>query len=316
MSTRRLTCPCGNVWDHPLSEPVPDDVRTICPVCESARESAGAPAGTDLVSATGTLITNPVAAAALEARRIEKANAVGPGRVIAGYEIIEEINRGGMGVIYKARQPGVNRLVALKIINPNKLDQPGTRGRFKREVRASGRMNDPCIVTIFQTELDGPIPFVAMEYVQGIDLLRLVRQTGPLPVVDVVYYARQVAEGLQHAHEVKLVHRDIKPSNLMISPSPLAPTEGRTGRLPKVKILDMGLARILETAEFDPETDDLTQPGQFIGTPDYVAPEQAENPRSADTRSDLYSLGGAMYFCLTGEVPFLARRWRRSSGSN
>ena len=124
-------------------------------------------------------------------------------------------------------------------------------------------MNDPCIVTIFQTELDGPIPFVAMEYVQGIDLLRLVRQTGPLPVVDVVYYARQVAEGLQHAHEVKLVHRDIKPSNLMISPSPLAPTEGRTGRLPKVKILDMGLARLLE-AEPDPETDDLTQPGVFV----------------------------------------------------
>ena len=89
----------------------------------------------------------------------------------------------------------------------------------------------------------------------------------------------------------------------MISPSPLAPVEGRTGKLPKVKILDMGLARILE-ADPDPETDDLTLPGVFVGTPDYVAPEQAENPRDADTRSDLYSLGGAMYFCLTGEVPF------------
>ena len=235
--------------------------------------------------------------------RREKAEPVGPGRVIAGYEVIEEINRGGMGVIYKARQPGVNRLVALKIITPGKLDQPGTRGRFKREVRASGRMNDPCIVTIYQTELDGPIPFVAMEYVAGIDLLRLVKQTGPLPVTDVVYYARQVAEGLQHAFEVKLVHRDIKPSNLMISPSPLAPMEGRTGKLPRVKILDMGLARLLE-ADPDPETDDLTLPGVFVGTPDYVSPEQADNPRAADTRSDLYSLGAAMYFCLTGEVPF------------
>jgi serine/threonine protein kinase len=248
------------------------------------------------------MVTNPTAAAAADVARQERAKAVGPGRVIAGYEVLEEINRGGMGVIYKARQPGVNRLVALKIITPGKLDQPGTRGRFKREVRASGRMNDPCIVTIYQTELDGPVPFVAMEYVPGIDLLRLVRQTGPLPVADVVYYARQVAEGLQHAFEVKLVHRDIKPSNLMISPSPLAP-EGRTGRLPKVKILDMGLARLLE-AEPDPETDDLTHPGVFVGTPDYVSPEQAENPRAADTRSDLYSLGGAMYFCLTGEVPF------------
>ena len=303
MSTRRLTCPCGNIWDHPLSEPVPADVRNICPSCTLAGENTRVPAPADLGHSSGTLVTNPVAAAAAEARRREKAEPVGPGRVIAGYEIIEEINRGGMGVIYKARQPGVNRLVALKIITPSKLDQPGTRGRFKREVRASGRMNDPCIVTIFQTELDGPIPFVAMEYVPGIDLLRLVRQTGPLPVVDVVYYARQVAEGLQHAHEAKLVHRDIKPSNLMISPSPLATSEGRTGRLPRVKILDMGLARILDT-EADPETDDLTQVGQFIGTPDYVAPEQAENPRAADTRSDLYSLGGAMYFCLTGEVPF------------
>jgi len=298
MSTRRLTCPCGNVWEHPLSEPVPADLRLICPSCTLA--TARLP-GTEPLS--GTQLTTPVATPAAEAPRREKPEGVGPGRVIAGYEVIEEINRGGMGVIYKARQPGVNRLVALKIISPGKLDQPGTRGRFKREVRASGRMNDPCIVTIFQTELDGPIPFVAMEYVPGIDLLRLVKQTGPLPVADVVYYARQVAEGLQHAYEVKLVHRDIKPSNLMISPSPLAPADGRTGKLPRVKILDMGLARLLE-AEPDPETDDLTLPGVFVGTPDYVSPEQAENPRAADTRSDLYSLGGAMYFCLTGEVPF------------
>ncbi len=303
MSTRRLTCPCGNVWDHPAAAPVPADVRSICPSCTLAStQFSGPPPGSGHEASAGTMVTNPTAAAAADVARQERAKAVGPGRVIAGYEVLEEINRGGMGVIYKARQPGVNRLVALKIITPGKLDQPGTRGRFKREVRASGRMNDPCIVTIYQTELDGPVPFVAMEYVPGIDLLRLVRQTGPLPVADVVYYARQVAEGLQHAFEVKLVHRDIKPSNLMISPSPLAP-EGRTGRLPKVKILDMGLARLLE-AEPDPETDDLTHPGVFVGTPDYVSPEQAENPRAADTRSDLYSLGGAMYFCLTGEVPF------------
>jgi tRNA A-37 threonylcarbamoyl transferase component Bud32 len=289
---------------------VPSDVRLICPSCtllsatrlpedDLPQVQVGEPAP------GGTVVTNVETAVAAERKRraAAAAAAVGPGRIIAGYEIIEEINRGGMGVIYKARQPGVNRLVALKIITPSRLDQPGTRGRFKREVRASGKLNDPCIVTIFQTELDGPVPFVAMEYVPGIDLLRLVKQTGPLPVADVVYYARQAAEGLQHAHEVKLVHRDIKPSNLMVSPSPLAPLEGRTGRLPKVKILDMGLARLID-AEPDPETDDLTLPGVFVGTPDYVAPEQAADPRAADTRSDLYSLGGAMYFCLTGEVPF------------
>jgi len=229
---------------------------------------------------------------------------VGPGSIISGFEIIEEINRGGMGIIYKARQPGMHRLVALKVIPPAKMDHPGTRSRFMREVRAAGRVNHISIVTAFYTQLDGPVPFLAMEYVPGIDLLRLVKQTGPLPVADVVYYARQVAEGLQHAFEVGLIHRDIKPSNLMVSPSPLAPVESRTGRLPKVKILDMGLARVIDKTHTDPDTDDLTHPGVFIGTPDYIAPEQAEDARAADTRSDLYSLGGAMYFCLTGEVPF------------
>ncbi|MCS6864675.1 MAG: serine/threonine-protein kinase [Gemmataceae bacterium] len=296
MSTRRLICPCGVAWDHPVSAPVPENVRLICPVCSLApTNDADIPRG---ATAEGLKAHCEPAASSSE-----NAAAVGPGSVIAGYEILEEINRGGMGVIYKARQPGVNRLVALKIISPAKLNQPGTRGRFKREVRASGRMNDPCIVTIYQTELDGPIPFVAMEYVPGIDLLRLVKQTGPLPVDDVVYYARQILDGLQHAYEAKLVHRDIKPSNLMISPSPLAPTAGHSGKLPKVKILDMGLARLLDS-EPDPEIDDLTPPGVFVGTPDYVAPEQAENPRAADIRSDLYSLGATMYFCLTGEVPF------------
>ena len=308
MPTRRLTCLCGHAWDHPLDEPVPADLRTICPACTLASEHTRAPAAEPSAAASGasvpsgTAVTNPENAE--RAANARDAATVGPGRVISGYVIVEEINRGGMGVIYKAKQPGVNRLVALKVIAPGKLDQPGTRARFKREVRASGRLSDPCIVTVFQTELDGAIPFVAMEYVPGVDLLRLVRQTGPLPVSDVIYYARQVAEGLQHAHEVHLVHRDIKPSNLMVSPSPLAPADGRTGRLPKVKILDMGLARLTDAENIDPETDDLTQPGVFIGTPDYVAPEQAENPRAADTRSDLYSLGGAMYFCLTGEVPF------------
>jgi serine/threonine protein kinase len=142
-----------------------------------------------------------------------------------------------------------------------------------------------------------------MEYVPGIDLLRLVRKVGPLPVMDAVYYIRQAADGLAHAHEQGLIHRDIKPSNLMVTPGPITPEALKTGKLPKIKILDMGLARLL-TPDGSDSSAELTEPGIFLGTPDYVSPEQAEDSQHADARSDLYSLGGALYFLLTAEVPF------------
>lgn len=277
MSTVRLTCSCGHSWEHPEESPVPADLRTICPACLSDESPT--------LTASATM--GPAAATA---------------RVVPGFEVMEEINRGGMGVIYKARQIAMNRLVALKAINPAKLESPGTRERFMAEVRAAGLLNHANIVTVHQADLDGPFPFVAMEYVPGIDLLRLVRKVGPLPVPDAVYYIRQAAEGLQHAFEQGLIHRDIKPSNLMVSPAPIGSPELK-GRLPKVKILDMGLARIV-TPEGQDSEQGLTQPGVFLGTPDYVAPEQAEDAQQADTRSDIFSLGGALYFLLTAEVPY------------
>jgi len=223
--------------------------------------------------------------------------------VVEGFEIIEEINRGGMGVIYKARQLAMNRLVALKAITPAKLAIPGTRERFMREVQASALLNHPNIVTVFHTDLDGPFPYLAMEYVPGIDLMRLVRKVGPLPVTDSVYYIRQAAEGLQHAFEQGLIHRDIKPSNLMVSPGPIGSEALKGGKLPKVKILDMGLARVVTPEGTDSEQG-LTQAGVFLGTPDYVSPEQAEDAQQADTRSDIFSLGGSLYYLLTSEVPY------------
>lgn len=210
-----------------------------------------------------------------------------------------------MGVIYKARQLAMNRLVALKAINPAKLHLPTVRARFDSEVKAAALLNHVNIVTVYQADLDGPFPYLAMEYVPGIDLLRLVKQNGPVPILDAVYYIRQAAEGLQHAHERGLIHRDIKPSNLMVTPAPLGAPELK-GRLPRVKILDMGLARVVTPDGTDSDAG-ISQPGVFLGTPDYVAPEQAEDAQQADIRSDLFSLGATFYYLLTGKVPFPGR---------
>jgi hypothetical protein len=225
-----------------------------------------------------------------------------PGRVLAGFEIIGEINRGGMGIVLKARQQGLDRIVALKVISPTRIGNPDSLRRFKQEVRAAAVVNHPNVVGVYHTDLDGPLPFLAMEYVDGIDLSRLVKAAGPLAPADVVFYLQQAATGLQHVYEAGLVHRDIKPANLMVTPNPLTTRKGATTRLPKLKILDMGLARTV--AEGDKDVSDLTRDGIFLGTPDYVAPEQAEDSRRADIRADIYSLGSSVYYLLTGEVPF------------
>jgi len=284
MVRQKLTCRCGHSWEHTVTGPVPADVSSICPICTESHEHT---------MDQESLPDLPAAAS----------DALKPGQMLAGFEIIEEINRGGMGVIYKAKQHGLNRLVALKVITPDRLNHPDAMRRFQREVQASAHLNHPNIVTVFHTDLQGPRPYLAMEYVAGIDLWKLVKRGGPLSVKDACAYIHDTAEGLQHAFEQKLVHRDIKPANLMVIPSPLDKNPSGSTRKPAVKILDMGLARV--TAHHDDEdTGGITEAGEFLGTPDYIAPEQAEDPRQADIRSDLYSLGGTFYFLLVGKVPY------------
>jgi hypothetical protein len=300
MAAQQLQCPCGHTWDHPISGSVPADLREICPVCTASVRSASTPA----IPSRGWTESGPASL------RTE----IKPGDELAGFEIIQPLNRGGMGVVYKARQLGLNRLVALKVIAPERLGDTDYLKRFEREVRAAALLNHPNIVTVYATDLHGPWPYLAMEFVEGIDLHRLVKLSGPLGFLESAAYVRQAALGLQHAFECGLVHRDIKPANLMVTPSPFAPApESGPRRAPVIKILDLGLARV-EAADEALE-EGLTQAGEFLGTPDFAAPEQAEDPHTTDIRADLYSLGATWFFLLTGELPFpgvtLAQKLRR-----
>lgn len=231
-----------------------------------------------------------------QAQTAAESGALLPGRTVPGFELIEELNRGGMGIVYKARQVALNRVVALKAINPHALNADGNRELFAREAGAVGSMNHPNVVTVHHTELDGPFPYLAMEFVNGIDLQRLVRRGGPLSVADAIAYTRQAAAGLQHAHERGVVHRDVKPANLMVTPSPLAdPPPPLRHRV--VKVLDLGLARVSAG-----DTRDVSHQ-RFVGTPDFASPEQADDARAVDARSDVFSLGATLFFLLTADVP-------------
>jgi WD40 repeat protein/tRNA A-37 threonylcarbamoyl transferase component Bud32 len=220
-----------------------------------------------------------------------------PPPAVPGYEVLGEIGRGGMGVVYKARQKAQSRLVAIKVIRKDRLVHAESVRRFRRETQAATRLAHPNIVLVYESDSDGDTHYLVMEYVDGITLQRLVEEGGPLPVHVACEYIRQAALGLQHAVEQALVHRDIKPANLMVTfPS-------AAGGL--VKILDMGVARLYQMGDSPAETlSTLTQPGAVIGTADFIAPEQLEDPHGADFRADLYSLGCTFYYLLTGQVPF------------
>lgn len=221
---------------------------------------------------------------------------------VAGYEILEELGRGGMSVVYKARHIHMDRLVALKVINQELVKDADSLRRFYQETRAAGQMFHPNIVMAFDAGQIGSTHYLAMEYVVGIDLGRLLRQSGPLPVDQACDFMRQAALGLQHAHEKGLVHRDIKPSNLLATSSAAGAVPTRTS---VVKILDMGLA-LLYRQPFGPTgaAAELTGEGKWMGTIDYMAPEQWKNAHRVDIRADLYSLGCTFYHLLTGQVPF------------
>ncbi len=196
-----------------------------------------------------------------------------------------------MGQVMKCWSQKLQMFVAVKMIHKEHLASKKALNRFFREMETAGKLDHPNIVLLRDADRIADCPFMVMEFVEGTDLSRLVKQAGPLPIEQAADFARQTALGLQHAFERGVVHRDIKPGNLLVTRDPR----------PLVKISDFGLARLESERSSERR---LTQQGTVLGTIDYIAPEQAENAQSADIRSDIYSLGCTLYYLLTGKPPF------------
>jgi len=202
------------------------------------------------------------------------------------YETIDELGQGAMGIVYRATDPMINRVVAIKTINMAlKEDEIAEyEARFYQEARAAGGLNHPNIVTIYDIGKSGNVAYMAMEFLKGRELRALLATGAPLPLAQAIEIAAQVADGLAYAHRNDVVHRDIKPANIMI-------VRGGTA-----KITDFGIARMRLSKTF-------TQTGTIVGSPRYMSPEQVLGRRT-DPRCDIFSLGAVLYEMLTGRAPF------------
>ena len=276
--------------------------RSLCPQCGSPLP-ADAPAGLcpqcllrqGLVSgtqSTAPVSEQPAGSSASPAGAFTPPEPAELAIQLPQFEILEILGRGGMGAVYKARQPTLDRLVAVKILPPHVAAAPGFAERFQREARALARLNHPNIIAIhdFGRTREGQgagLYYLVMEYVDGASLRHLI-ESGELKPKEALGIVGQICEALQFAHDEGIVHRDIKPDNILID---------KKGR---VKIADFGIAKLMGEAREDSR---LTREGEAVGTPQYMAPEQLEGGHGVDHRADIYSLGVVFYEMLTGELP-------------
>ena len=279
--TRRLERP-----ESPADPTLGEHVRS-CPECrrriaDSVRNSSGDPLSAWLSSSEEGLTGYQAEAVVLNRTASLK---LGP------YLLVEKLGAGGMGEVFRAWHTLLRRFDGVKRIRPEHADGETAIRRFLREAEAAAGLRHPNVVAVYSADRAESGYFLAMEYVPGTDLGRLVQQQGPLPIGTACAYAIQAARGLQHALDQGFIHRDIKPANLLV-----------TADRQTVKVADFGLARAVRPTAGPGE--ELTGQGGLLGTYDYMSPEQAEDPRTADTRSDLYSLGCTLNFLLTSSVVF------------
>lgn len=212
------------------------------------------------------------------------------------YRLLERISQGHFGVVFRAQQMDLKRIVALKVLAGAALSEPQTVARFQREVRVAAQLEHANLVRAYDAECAAGLHFLVMEFVPGRNFKCWIDEYGRLPLDWACECVRQAAVALEYVHAQGLVHRDIKPSNLMVSAADTTST-------PSVKILDLGLARVV-SEEVESAEHRLTKPGHVLGTVDYIAPEQVESTKDADIRADIYGLGCTLFKAVTGEVPF------------
>ena len=211
------------------------------------------------------------------------------GEQLDHFHLEKFIGGGGMGAVFRALDTLLNRTVAVKVLAVTANDSGENHLRFQVEAQSAARLDHENIARVYYVGEDHGVCYIVFEYIDGVNLRDLVNEQGPLPWAEAVQYAIQITDAIAHAHERDVVHRDIKPSNVLVTAS------GRA------KLVDMGLARL---HQIEQPANDITQSGVTLGTFDYISPEQARDPRLADVRSDLYSLGCTIYFVLTGQPPF------------